>query len=699
MGTFQSKYSMKEIEFATVTTTAHHSQILQSDRTLSTSPQPQRRGSRLNPESGSSDPNLQSSNKHRQLRKSGNSTRKIGRIYTTQSHHDLGQDLLSLKSPILSQFNNNATRISTSEWDIHVLYELGLGVNEKYANKIYHISKDTAVYSIDSCCNDSFTNCISNDQSETTNKILIESMTSWNTISMCSKSIKTLSPNIGIIGELITSLQLCCNQLKSLPIEIGLLENLTSFSIARNRIVSLPDSMGCLGKLEDFNASGNLLTRLPRSMIAMKNLYSLILENNRLTWIQPEIFLFCKKLSILDLSGNSISCLPAELLKCNSFRRIRLERCPLIDGFPGEPFYNMAPHITSPDWQSSFRLHRLTPSSRFQDSFPITWSKMTHPMNPFASVMDHPPFPIPMKYAPNQTIFRKNDIMMNRPKSIVIGEYPNCIVASDDPLYCPIPKLKESCARFIIRYCLSIPITFPIRLTSYLASSKSCTFCQGPYIESWMPYPKYIQKGDTRIPLLYRLCSPHWKNEDQRIRTLFQHSMSTGPRHSNIKELKSKLFTNWKSSIQFAIDGSFKVHEHDIIDTISSHKRLNNTRKRDKQLDCIIQQGIKIHSMAYMNGDICHPWSPCVLLNPYSRLDVYRSLLSLTETMNIVIDSQKHRIDTKKCSFNSKNSWNDLQQLIFSRYSNCSNNHRIHVPLMMITDMITLPESTRLDFQ
>ncbi|KAI8362389.1 hypothetical protein B0O80DRAFT_372919, partial [Mortierella sp. GBAus27b] len=129
------------------------------------------------------------------------------------------------------------------------------------------------------------------------------------------------------------------NDLCSVPVEIGFLRNLTLLDLSRNSLTVLPDSIRYLTKLVELKLSFNFLESLPASIGALAKLTSLHLDNNRLDRIPSQIGLI-KGLSILDLNDNPLSVLPAEIAKLQYLRRLRLDRCPLIQEFSHSPLHS-----------------------------------------------------------------------------------------------------------------------------------------------------------------------------------------------------------------------------------------------------------------------------------------------------------------------------------------------------------------------
>jgi Leucine-rich repeat (LRR) protein len=104
------------------------------------------------------------------------------------------------------------------------------------------------------------------------------------------------------------------------------------------------------------------------------------------------------------------------------------------------------------------------------------------------------------------------------------------------------PTLMELAARTIVRKQIPILEDTTEHLKDYLANAKKCSFCGGPYFESFVKRGKIIDKNDQHIPLEYRLCCPHWNTEQERVSLLFCALPDTAPssepyKHPNNNDL------------------------------------------------------------------------------------------------------------------------------------------------------------------
>ncbi|KAI9297704.1 outer arm dynein light chain 1, partial [Neoconidiobolus thromboides FSU 785] len=83
-------------------------------------------------------------------------------------------------------------------------------------------------------------------------------------------------------------------------------------------------------------------------------------------------------------------------------------------------------------------------------------------------------------------------------------------------------SLKEICARAVYTGKVQIELTkLPEKLYHYLLNVEKCTFCHGPYFQSYVLRNRCIEKNEQQVPLEYRLCTNHWNNDKERLSLLF----------------------------------------------------------------------------------------------------------------------------------------------------------------------------------
>jgi hypothetical protein len=84
------------------------------------------------------------------------------------------------------------------------------------------------------------------------------------------------------------------------------------------------------------------------------------------------------------------------------------------------------------------------------------------------------------------------------------------------------PSLVELCARAAARNEIKAEDgQLPVHLENYMKTADACTFCHGPFFDSYVLRGGMMKKLDTDIPIEYRLCSAHWSDNDDRILSMF----------------------------------------------------------------------------------------------------------------------------------------------------------------------------------
>jgi Leucine-rich repeat (LRR) protein len=134
--------------------------------------------------------------------------------------------------------------------------------------------------------------------------------------------LKSLPENIGKINDLIT-LNITGNQVRYLPDSICQLVNLKTLVISTNKINHLPRDIGRLKKLETFNASSNQLYVLPDSLCEMKNLKTLKLDNNLLSSL-PNNIGNLQKMYTFHIDSNRLKSLPSSICNLQLLQRLTL---------------------------------------------------------------------------------------------------------------------------------------------------------------------------------------------------------------------------------------------------------------------------------------------------------------------------------------------------------------------------------------
>lgn len=89
------------------------------------------------------------------------------------------------------------------------------------------------------------------------------------------------------------------------------------------------------------------------------------------------------------------------------------------------------------------------------------------------------------------------------------------------PLKHDPPTLLEICARHISNTKKPLPASLG-HITEYFKREQTCSFCFGPYFDSFVTRGKFIERTNRQlIALDYQLCAAHWSDENDRISAMF----------------------------------------------------------------------------------------------------------------------------------------------------------------------------------
>lgn len=224
------------------------------------------------------------------------------------------------------------------------------------------------------------------------------------------------------------------------------------------------------------NRSNNHLTELPESIGYMQNLESLILTRNGLKSL-PGTIGYLSNLAELDLSFNELQ----HLTPCISY----LEKLKTL----------------------SLAFNRIS-------SLPVEISGLINLISLDLSRNPLQVLPAEVSQLPFLRRIRLDDCPFKHNMQY--------------PLQHNAPSLMETCARIAKKSQSKIDDKIlPDHIIDYIQSAKSCTFCNGPYYESFVLRGRLMEKTDMHIPLQYTLCSAHWSGADDRILSMFGAQPST----------------------------------------------------------------------------------------------------------------------------------------------------------------------------
>jgi len=115
-------------------------------------------------------------------------------------------------------------------------------------------------------------------------------------------------------------------KLRSLPEQLGQLDQVTTLILSRNKLASLPSNIGHMQNLQLLNLSHNFeLTSLPEGFGQLRSLQTLLLHDNKLSKL-PENFGELESLQLLYLQSNKLTCLPESFSKLKALQILDLRR-------------------------------------------------------------------------------------------------------------------------------------------------------------------------------------------------------------------------------------------------------------------------------------------------------------------------------------------------------------------------------------
>ncbi|CAO3591957.1 unnamed protein product [Absidia cylindrospora] len=251
-----------------------------------------------------------------------------------------------------------------------------------------------------------------------------------------------------------------------------------SLDLSGRSLVKLSSGIGYLSNLTKLNLSNNQLSSLPKSIGYLNNLSVLNTSHNQLETL-PDTLVYLTKLKAINVSHNAITHLTPSLgslpeliiiiANDNQIKWVPTEIANLQQMISFNISNNPLPHL--PAEISSIKSLRklIADGCDFQTEF---IHKREH-----------------------------------------------------DP-----PSLYEQCARTVVSHQLDLPEQLPDHIRNYLATHQQCSFCHGPYFESFVTRGRFIERVARQpIALEYRLCCAHWNDDKDRLLNLFSSSVTTVP--------------------------------------------------------------------------------------------------------------------------------------------------------------------------
>ncbi|KAI9023105.1 hypothetical protein CLU79DRAFT_858373 [Phycomyces nitens] len=247
------------------------------------------------------------------------------------------------------------------------------------------------------------------------------------------------------------------------------------------------------GSQMSVNLSGKSLVKLSPSIGFLDNLTKLNLSHNHMTSLPLEIG-YLKNLRVLNAAHNQLQALPDTIAYLSNLRAINVghNQLTLIPPFIG--------HLS--------KMVAIIVNNNLLTKIPTELGNLNRLIS--LNVSHNPLKSIPAEIASLKSL-RK----LHAEDCSFVTEFVH------SPLSNPL-SLLETCARITVRNMLPIPVNLPQHLKEYIGQSKECSFCHGPYFDSFFTRGRFVNRnGRQQVALEYKLCSAHWNSEDDRIICMF----------------------------------------------------------------------------------------------------------------------------------------------------------------------------------
>lgn len=132
-------------------------------------------------------------------------------------------------------------------------------------------------------------------------------------------------PSIVCTFSQVQTLDLSCNQLKTLSLDIIKMKNLRNLICKDNLLgdSSLPKDLCNAVQLESIHLSGNVFTQFPFQLLEIKSLREIYLGSNKIQFL-PRNYENLQRLEVLYLGGNRIKSIPEELSQLKNLTSLNL---------------------------------------------------------------------------------------------------------------------------------------------------------------------------------------------------------------------------------------------------------------------------------------------------------------------------------------------------------------------------------------
>jgi len=364
------------------------------------------------------------------------------------------------------------------------------------------------------------------------------------TIDLHAQDIVYVSPQIAFSVNLHT-LELQRNLISTLPDTVATLHCLTWIDISHNQFKELPVCLTKLTTLLELKADYNQITSVPAEIGNLEKLLTLSLSHNDIVEM-PMTIGNLEALATLNLSFNKIKALPSQIGRLKNLRHVLLESCPLYTKVTWNaeqlaiaaaaaqtaiatlPAHHqralLSATISAPTMitRSSRNANALGASVNSRNNLTITltpannWSATSTDVSLPATAATSTPTS-PRSPSATQSTGASAEVQQQVQTKTTTIAFPRVL------------SLKETAARVLVRRDVPVVESVPEDISAFLSTVQTCASCGGPYFCKPVQRLRFVVKGDESVPLLYKLCSSHWRNEAERIKSIFLPKPSTAP--------------------------------------------------------------------------------------------------------------------------------------------------------------------------
>ena len=172
----------------------------------------------------------------------------------------------------------------------------------------------------------------------------LEALKDVESLSLYDNSLTTIDGIGSLAHAPLEELNVGCNKLTTLPLDLGKLTSLKRIWLEDNEFDEFPLSLSQVPSLESIKLGGNKLTVLPANLSSLRNLVTLACENNmieafplgifdleslRFLWLRqnrlvelPEKISDLNNLEVLSLSSNRLKTLPDSLANMSQLKKL-----------------------------------------------------------------------------------------------------------------------------------------------------------------------------------------------------------------------------------------------------------------------------------------------------------------------------------------------------------------------------------------